>query len=146
MPLSSPLTEMGERVPMPVAPPGEAVTSYETIGSPPLESGGRKLTVARPLPPMARTLSGMPGGDATGITLLDAADGGPSPAALKAVTVNVYESPLVRPKTTTGESGPFPSKDWGGPLRTMYPMIDPKPVSEGAVKLTLAWPAPATAL
>jgi len=42
----------------------------------------------------------------TGVTLLLAAEAGPVPCVLVAVTVNVYAVPLVRPVTTIGEDEP----------------------------------------
>ena len=37
-----------------------------------------------------------------GTTALDGVDAGPAPVRLEAVTVKVYESPLVSPATTSG--------------------------------------------
>jgi hypothetical protein len=45
---------------------------------------------------------------AAGVMLLDAADAAPVPAALVAVTVKVYETPLVRPVTVIGLAAPVP--------------------------------------
>jgi hypothetical protein len=44
---------------------------------------------------------GAPGGSA-GVTPLDAAEAGPVPITLVAVTVNVYEVPRVSPTTVAG--------------------------------------------
>ncbi|MNU98235.1 hypothetical protein D3C71_883400 [compost metagenome] len=44
---------------------------------------------------------------ALGVTALDAVEAGPAPAALSAVTVKVYATPLVNPVTTIGELAPF---------------------------------------
>ena len=53
-----------------------------------MDAGAVQVTVAWALPAVADTLVGTPGG-AAGVTLLDAADAGPLPAQLAAVTVNV---------------------------------------------------------
>ena len=45
-------------------------------------------------------------GEAIGVTLTDGSDAGPVPTALAAVTVNVYDWPLLRP-VTAHESGPL---------------------------------------
>ena len=63
--------------------------------------GTVQLTVACVSPPAALTASGAVGGP-VGVTEPDAVEAGPSPAALVAVTVNVYAVPLVRPETVTG--------------------------------------------
>jgi hypothetical protein len=96
---------MGLPTPVPTEPPGLDVTVYFVIATPPLLVGGPKLTVAIRLPPAAETEVGAPG-TVPGITLFDAADAGPVPAELVAVTVNVYAVPLVRPPTTSGLAGP----------------------------------------
>ena len=62
---------------------------------PPFEAGAVKLTVAWVLPGVAVTAVGAPG-SMPGVTLLDAPEAGPVPAALVAVTVNVYVVPLAR--------------------------------------------------
>ena len=67
------------------------------IGLPPL-AGAVQVTLADPLPAVAVTLVGAPGGvGAVGVTALDCEDVGPVPTALVALTVNVYVAPLVRP-------------------------------------------------
>jgi hypothetical protein len=75
--------------------------------APPLLPGGPKLTVAVELPAVAETDVGAPGTvTLAGVTEFDAADAGPMPAELAAVTVKVYAVPLVRPATTSGLPGP----------------------------------------
>jgi hypothetical protein len=54
----------------------------------PFAAGTLKLTIAIALPADAVTSAGASGGP-RGVTLLEGAEGGPFPAALKAVTVNV---------------------------------------------------------
>ncbi len=77
------------------------------IAEPPFDAGGVKVTDAWPLPPVAVPTVGAPGTVAT-VTEFDAADAGPVPTALVAVTVKVYAVPLVRPETTMGEELPVP--------------------------------------
>ena len=69
------------------------------IGEPPLDEGATKATVAEALPAVAEAPVGAPG-TVAGVTGLLAADAGPAPIALLAVTVNVYAWPFVRPVTT----------------------------------------------
>ena len=64
-------------------------------------AGGVNVTVALALPAVATPIVGAPG-TVAGVTLFEAADGGPVPIALVAVTVNVYAVPLVRPVTVIG--------------------------------------------
>jgi len=75
--------------------------------------------------------------------LLDAADGADVPIALVAVTVNVYDVELLRPLTVTGEDAPVPVIDPGLEV-AVYPVIADPPLSDGAVKATLADVAVAT--
>ena len=68
------------------------------IALPPLD-GAVQVTVAAALPAVADTPVGAPGtvAGATGVTEVDAADAGPAPTELIAMTVNVYPVPLVNP-------------------------------------------------
>ena len=66
---------------------------------PPSLLGPVKLTKAWALPGAAVTAVGAPG-TVAGVTAADAADAGPVPTALVAVTVNVYAVPLASPGTT----------------------------------------------
>jgi hypothetical protein len=75
-------------------------TVYDVIGLPPVDAGADQLTVALALCPVALTPVGAPG-TAAGVTAFDGDDAGLVPAAFAAVTVNVYDVPLVRPVTTT---------------------------------------------
>ena len=75
------------------------------IAAPPLLAGAPKLIVAEALPAVADTEVGAVG-TVAGVTLFDAADAGPVPTELAAVTVNVYAVPLVRPVTTSGLPAP----------------------------------------
>jgi hypothetical protein len=71
---------------------------------PPLEAGAAQEIVACPLAAVADTLVGAPG-TVNGVTALEAAEVGPLPAALVAVTVNVYDVPAVRPVTVAVVAG-----------------------------------------
>lgn len=88
-------------------PPPEAVTVYPVIAAPPFDPGADHDTVTCASPGVAVVIVGEPGteADATGVTEEDAADAGPVPTALVAVTVNVYAVPLVSP-LTVHVSGP----------------------------------------
>ena len=68
------------------------------MGLPPSSAGGVQLTLADAFPAVAITLVGAPGGP-VGMTLFEAGEAGPVPAALVAVTANVYAVPLLRPLT-----------------------------------------------
>ena len=100
---------------MQVAPPPESVAVAE-----PDMPGGVPDTVSR-----------------RGVTALDAADGAPVPAALVAVTVNVYVVPLVRPVKVTGEAPPVAVTPPGLAV-TVYPVIALPPVKAGGVNATVA--------
>jgi hypothetical protein len=80
------------------APPGEAVAVYDISGSPPSETGAVQLTVTWPLPATPDTEVGELGTveAESGVTPAEAAEAGPVPAALVAVTVKVYSTPLVK--------------------------------------------------
>src|SRR5882672_10650355 len=69
--------------------------------------GAVQDTVAAAFPPVAVTPVGVPGACA-GVTALDAADAGPDPKALLAVTLNVYVVPFVSPVTVTLVAGGDP--------------------------------------
>ena len=82
---------IGLDVPVDVLPPGFEVTVYETMGLPPLEAGGVKMTIACAFPAIAATPVGAPGTviTSTGVTPLDGLEAGPIPTALVALTVKV---------------------------------------------------------
>ena len=91
----SPLTKIGEPVPLTLGPPGLAVT-VKLVMAEPLLAGGVKLTLALALPAVAVPIVGAFGAPA-GVTLFDGAEGELGPTALVATTVNVYAVPLVKP-------------------------------------------------
>jgi len=76
------------------------------IADPPLLAGAVKLTVALLFAAVALPMAGAPGAP-RGVTLLEAAEAAPVPAALMAVTVKVYGVPLLSPLTTIGLPGPM---------------------------------------
>lgn len=78
---------IGPALPLALAPPGDAVTVYETIAAP-FEAGTAKLTTAFPSPATAARPVGDPGTPA-GVTAFEAADDPPVPTELVAATVNV---------------------------------------------------------
>jgi hypothetical protein len=82
------------------------------------------------VPPVAAT-------NRANVTLLEAAEGADVPIALVAVTVNVYMVGLSSPLTATGEDAPVPVIDPGLEV-AVYPVIADPPLSEGAVKATVA--------
>jgi hypothetical protein len=69
-----------------------------------LVEGARNVTVAVVLPGAAWTPVGGPGTEA-GVTLFEAADAAPVPAALIALTVKVYAVPFARPVITCDVEG-----------------------------------------
>jgi hypothetical protein len=113
---------------------------------PPLLAGAVKLIVADVAEATAAvTAVGAPGGlMATGITAALAALAGPVPTEVVAVTVKVYEVPLVRPVTLTGEVAPVPVNPPGEDV-TVYEVIGAEPELAGAVNVTVAVPLTADA-
>jgi hypothetical protein len=106
----------------------------------PLALGVVQLTLACTLPAVAVTLVGASGTPA-GVTTFDAADAGPVPTALVAVTINAYDVPLFSAITVHGE----PGQGWLPAAQiTVYPVIA-LPFAFGEVQLTVAESAPAPA-
>jgi len=144
--LVSPVTVADVALPaaVAVAVPGDAVTVYDRTAPPPVVAGAVHDTVACPFPAVAVTPVGAPGGP-DGVTALEAAEAGPVPAALAAVTVNVYAVPLTRPATVAEVADPdaVAVRPPGAEV-TVYPVIAEPPVA-GAVHDTVAWPFPAFA-
>ena len=81
-----------------VSPPGIAVTRYAEIALPPLEDGAIHPTITEEFSGVAVTPTGAPG-VFIGITAAVDDDASPVPATFVAVTLNVYDVPLVNPKT-----------------------------------------------
>jgi hypothetical protein len=82
------------------------------MAEPPLLTGAVKATDTCALPEVPTTEVGAPG-TVAGVTAEDAEDAAPVPTLLVAVTVKVYEVPLVRPVTTIGEAEPVPVRPPG---------------------------------
>src|SRR5688572_29603227 len=89
---------------------------------------------------------GAPGAP-SGVTLLEAADAGPVPTALVAVTVKVYAVPLARPVTVMEVHGAaqLPVIPPGEDVAVKLVMAEP-PLDAGAVNVTDASPLPAVAV
>ncbi len=60
-PLLRPVTVIGELAPVPVKPPGFAVTVYPLIAAPPVFAGAVKVTLASVLPAVAVPMTGAAG-------------------------------------------------------------------------------------
>jgi len=80
-----------------------------------------------------------------GVTGEEAAEAGPVPTALVAVTVNVYGVPLVRPETVQERAPLVVQVEEPGELVAVYPVIGLPPVLAGAVQETRAEVLPGTA-
>jgi hypothetical protein len=120
-----------------VAPPGEAVTVYPVIAEPPLLAGAVHDTPAWALPAVPPTPVGAPG-TVRGVTAALAADAAEVPAALVAVTVNVYAVPLVRPVTVADVAPVVVAVAPPGAAVTVYPVTGDPPSPAGAVHDTPA--------
>jgi hypothetical protein len=147
VPLVRPVTVMGDPAELALMPPGFDVAVYEVIDEPPSDAGGAKVTVACALPAVAVPMTGAPGtpGGATGVTLFDAAEGGPAPNAFVAVTVKVYEVPFARPVTVSDGPGPV-AVNPPGFESAVYDVIGEPPFDAGAVNVTVACALPAVAV
>jgi hypothetical protein len=86
-----------------------------------------------------------PVGAGCAVTEFEGADAGPVPTLLVAVTVKLYEVPLVKPVTVIGGAVPLAVRPPGEEV-TVYPVIGAPPVKEGAVKATVACVSPGVAL
>jgi len=142
--LVSPVMVIGLVVPVAVIFPGFEVTVYPVIALPPFDAGAVKLTVACALPAVALTAVGA-SEVVYGVTAADAVEALLGPAALVALTVNVYAVPLVRPTIVIGLVVPV-AVIFPGFEVTVYPVIALPPFDAGAVKLTIACALPAVAL
>ncbi len=75
------------------------------MAEPPSFAGAVHVTVAEASPAVADAPVGA-SGMVIGVTALDGIDAGPVPAALVAVTVNVYVVPLARPENVAVVTSP----------------------------------------
>jgi hypothetical protein len=85
------------------------------------------------------------GSGTKGVTALDADDAAPVPAAFVAVTVKVYDVPLVKPDTVSGLDEPDAVNEPGLDV-AVYDVIALPPLDEGAVNVTLVLALPAVAV
>ena len=103
------------------------------IGVPPLEAGATHVTIEEALAfEVAVTAVGAPGGPA-GVADAEAVDDALVPAALVAVTVNVYAVPLVRPFTVHDVVPVVVQRKAPGEEVAVYPVMAVPPVEAGAV-------------
>jgi hypothetical protein len=82
------------------------------MAEPPSLRGAENVIVASPFPRVAVPIIGAPG-TAAGVTELLVPDEELVPTTLVAVTVKVYDTPLVNPVTVIGEAPPVPVKPPG---------------------------------
>jgi hypothetical protein len=103
-----------------------------------LDVGVEKVTVACPLLAVADPMVGALG-TAAGTAPEDAADAGPVPMALVAVTVKVYVVPLVRPDTVHVVAPVVVQTLPPGEEVTRYPVMGSPPLDPGAFQDTTDW-------
>ena len=121
--------------------PGDEVTLYPVMADPPLEADAVHDTTELAL---ALDVAVTPVGAAAsvaGVTLLEAADATPVPAALVAVTVKVYDEPAVRPLVTVQLVAVATDAVQVPPpvlAVTVYPLMATPPLEAGSVQLTVA--------
>jgi hypothetical protein len=105
VPLVRPVIVRGEDAPLAVVPPGFAVAVYEVMAEPPVLAGAENETTSVVFPAVTETFCGTLG-TVAGVTELLATDALESPTPFVALTVKVYEVPLVRPVTVIGLADP----------------------------------------
>ena len=142
MPFVSPVTVHEVVAVVQVKPPGDEVTVEPVIALPPLDTGAVQETSAEESPNTPDTPVGAPG-TVAGVTAPEALDATPVPAALVAVTVNVYEVPFVRPVTVHVVAVVVQVNEPGDEV-TVYPVIVLPPLLEGAVQETTTCVLPNT--
>jgi len=107
------------------------------IAEPPLLAGVVQVTTAEALPGVADTAVGAPG-TVLGVIAALGDDAGETPTLLVAVTVNVYEVPLVKPLTVTLVPMIVVAVAPPGDAVTVYPVIVEPPLLTGAIHDTRA--------
>jgi hypothetical protein len=116
----------------------------------PLAAGAVQKTLTEVCEVLATWVTtGASGGVSVGITACERSEGEPAPITLLAVTVNVYEMPLVRPDTVQGFTRAQTTAvcdDEPTYGVKVYPVIASPPFDAGAVQATVAEPTPAVAL
>lgn len=103
-----------------------------------MAAGALNVTMADPLLAVALPMVGVPG-KAAGVAGADAAEAGPVPMALVAVTVKVYDIPLVSP-VTVHEVLPVVVQVIPDEEVTLYPVIGRPPFEPGGVQETTDCP------
>jgi hypothetical protein len=119
-------------------------TVYPVTADPPLLTGAVQETTAEALPAAATTPGGA-SGTVLGVTAALADDPKEVPAALAAVTVNVYAVPLANPATVAEAVPVVVALSPPGDAVTVYPVIADPPLLAGAVQDTTAKALPAVA-
>jgi hypothetical protein len=110
---------------------------YPVIAEPPLLGGAIHDTTACAFPGAAVTAVGAPG-TVFGVTAALGKEASELPAALAAVTVNVYAVPLVRPVTVAVVPMIVLALAPPGDAVTVYPVTGDPPLLEGATHETRA--------
>jgi len=110
---------------------------YPVITEPPLLDGADHVTTTCVLPRVPLTLVGT-SGVVIGVTDADADEELESPAALAAMTVNVYAVPFVRPVTVQLRATAVVHVFEPGLEVTVYLVIAEPPLLDGADQLTVA--------
>jgi hypothetical protein len=111
---------------------------------PPSEAGAVQDTTAEALPARAEAPVGPPG-TVAGVTAVEGSDAAPVPTALVAVTVKVYDVPLVRPLTVQDVAPVVVQVLLPGDEVTVYPVMALPPSLAGAVHDTEAEAFPGVA-
>src|SRR5450631_3322474 len=107
------------------------------MAEPPLLAGAAHDTTAEASPAVADTPVGAPG-TALGVTAPLAGEAGEVPTPFVAVTVNVYEVPLVRPVTVAVVAPAVAAVRPPGLAVTVYPVTGQPPLLAGAAHDTTA--------
>jgi hypothetical protein len=110
---------------------------YPVIAEPPLLGGAVHDTTACAFPGAAATAVGAPG-TVLGVTAALGKEASELPAALAAVSVNVYAVPLVRPVTVAVVAPVVLTVAPSGEAVTVYPVIRDPPLLDGAIHETRA--------
>jgi hypothetical protein len=110
---------------------------YPVIAEPPSATGAVHDTTACAFPGVAVTAVGAPG-TVLGVTAALGKEASELPAALAAVSVNVYAVPLVRPVTVAVVAPVVLTVAPSGEAVTVYPVTGDPPLLDGAIHETRA--------
>ena len=105
------------------------------MGAPPLLPGAVKVTMPEPTPLVAVPMVGAPG-TTEGVAGGEAAEAGPVPIGLVAVTVKVYAVPLVRPLIVQDTVPVVVQVRLAGDEVTEYPVMATPPFEAGGFQDT----------